>query len=384
MSHTPTTDPPRRGLGGGRTAFHVRGVPVRGDLSLLIVAFLVVTVYRQQLDVTLAASPDAVVLAASVVAAVLFFASILAHEIGHAFASLDRGIPVRSITLFFLGGVTESTREAETAKDEFIIVGIGPFTSLVLGGLFGLAAIALDPFPVLAAVCGALGWTNLLLAIFNVVPGYPLDGGRLLRSLLWAGSGRPHAATRWAARVGQAFALLLIVSGIAPLLGYDLTLGVAGYRFGGGLWEALIGLFLLRGATEAHSRARGRERLAARTVRDVMGSVPPTLRSDAAIADVVEQVQTRPSLLWPVAGPDGRMIGAVALSDVDAIAAEWWPVTPLGPLATRRGDVAVDVDESMEAVLDRLAGSGSTMLVVVDGGRPVGLVTPSLVADLVR
>jgi len=315
---------------------------------------------------------------------VLFFASILAHELGHAFASLDRGIPVRSITLFFLGGVTESTREAETAKDEFVIVGIGPFTSLVLAGVFGLAATGLSSVPVLAAIFGALGWTNLLLAIFNVVPGYPLDGGRLLRSLLWAGSGRPHAATRWAARVGQVFAVLLIVSGIAPLLGQDFTLNIAGYRFGGGLWEAFIGLFLLRGASDAHRRAATRERLSARTVRDVMGSVPPTLRADAAVADVIEQVQTRPSLLWPVQEPGGRLVGAITLADTDDVAAQWWPVTPVGTLAARRADVTVDVDASMDTVLDRLAGAALPMLVVVDEGRPVGLVTPSLVVDPAR
>lgn len=201
-----------------RTLFRLRGVPIRVDASWLIIAGLVVWIFFGRMQERLDASAT-VVLAAAAAGALLFFASLLAHELGHAFTSLDRDIPVLGITLFLLGGVTESTREARSAKDEFVIVGVGPFISLVLAAAFGLLTVVVEPHQPYALVTGYLGWANLLLGIFNLVPGYPLDGGRLLRSVLWGVTKQPHKATRWAARVGQAFAVLLGGYGVSVLLG---------------------------------------------------------------------------------------------------------------------------------------------------------------------
>ncbi|MPZ88418.1 MAG: hypothetical protein GEU81_10140 [Nitriliruptorales bacterium] len=381
MSDTQRQAPPKRPrsagfLGGARTLFHVRGIPVRADVSLLLMAGLVIFIVYGQLTRPaggpLLGQSTTVVIVAAAAYALLFFASILAHEFGHAFTSLDRDIPVLGITLFALGGVTESAREADRARDEFVIVGIGPFISLLLAAAAGLLYVLFEPYQVPAAVLGYIAWTNLLLAIFNLVPGYPLDGGRLLRSVLWAITRRPHRATRWAARVGQVFALSLILIGIAGFLRLD-VLPI------GGLWEALIGFFLLRGATDAHRRARVRERLAERTVRQLMGSVPPTLAANLAVGEAVEQVSSRPSLLWPVGSP---LVGAVTLAQLDRVPDGAWPTTTVADVAFPADQVTIDADASMDKALDRIADAPGNMLLVMNGTTPIGLLTPSLVTHV--
>ncbi len=380
----PQTDPRQQApqsagtFGSARTLFRVRDIPVRVDASLLLMGVLVVVAFAPRYGNLLGDLGMPVVVLSSVAFAVLFFASILVHELGHAFASLDRGIPVAGITLFALGGVTESTREAERAGDEFVIVGIGPFMSLVLAALFGLVYTLVEPFRPAAAVAGYLAWANLGLAIFNVLPGYPLDGGRLLRSILWSATGQPHRATRWAARVGQVFAIALIVWGAADFLGYPLTVQVGPVALGGSLWNAFIGLFLLRGATEAYRRAEVRERLAARTVRQLMGSVPPAIPADLPVGQAVGVVQTRPSLLWPVGPP---LSGAVTLEQLDRVPSTAWSTTPVGAVALPLDDITVEADERVDDVIERLAGAPGAMLLVIDRGSVVGLLTPSLVGD---
>lgn len=361
------------GMGSAWTVLTVRGVPVRIDTSWLLMAGLVVYVAYGRYVPLLGDLGQLAVLTAAVGFAVVFFASILLHEFGHAFASLDRGIPVASITLFALGGVTESTREVTRARDEFVIVGIGPFVSLVLAALSGLVFLAVEPFRVPAAVAGYAAWTNLLLAVFNLVPGYPLDGGRLLRSILWAVSGRPHRATRWAARVGQGFAIALGVFAIGPALGLRLPFAI-------GPLNVLIAWFLFRGATDAHRRATFRERLTARTARQLMGTAPPVLPADLPVGDAVARVRERPSLLWPVGDP---LVGGVTLARLDELPDIAWD-RPVAGVAYPLEQVAVDVDADVESLLERMGEAPGAMLLVVEDGRVAGLVTPSLVVGLGR
>ncbi|MGH8898643.1 MAG: site-2 protease family protein [Egibacteraceae bacterium] len=346
-------------------------MPVRVHSSwFLIAAFVLVYLYGR-LGTGLADHGFGVVLISSAAATLLFFGSILAHELGHALASLDRGIPVSGITLFLLGGVTESTKEATSAKDEFVVVGIGPFISFVLAALLGLVAIATDALRPVAVVAGVLGWVNLMLAVFNVLPGYPLDGGRMLRSILWGVTGRPHLATRWAARVGQAFALAL---GLYGLWGFV----DSGRGAFGGVWEVFLAWFLFQGATQAHRRARARERLARRTVRESMGSVPATLPPDLPLSEAAQRVRERPSLLWPVGAP---LVGVVVLEQIDAVPDHDWPSTQVGQVALPLEGRTVPADASMDATLEALSTAPEHMLVVTEDGRAVGLLTPSLVTE---
>lgn len=372
-STTPSKSAAASSLPGAWTLFRVRGVPVRVDSSWFLIAGLVLLIAYQHLARGLADQGMGVILASSAVATLLFFGSILAHELGHALASLDRGIPVSGITLFLLGGVTESTKEASSPRDEFIVVGIGPFISLVLAALFGLVATATDfsSLRPVAVVAGVLGWVNLVLAIFNVLPGYPLDGGRMLRSILWSVTGRPHLATRWAARVGQLFALALGLYGLWRFI------GPARGTFGG-VWEMLLAWFLFRGAAEAHRRAQARERLAGRTVRQSMGSVPATLPPDLPLSQAVQHIQERPSLLWPVGAP---LAGVIGLKQIDAVPGHDWPFTRVGQVALPLDGRTVPADTPMDATLEALSAAPEHMLIVTEDGRAVGLLTFSLVAD---
>jgi len=361
------------GVGGPWTVFRVRGVPVRVDGSWFLVAGLVVFLAYGRYTALLGDLGTGAVLLAAASYAVLFFASILLHELGHAFASLDRDIPVAGITLFALGGVTESTREATRARDEFVIVGIGPFVSLVLAGVLGLLFIPVEAYRVPAAMLGFAAWTNLGLAIFNTVPGYPLDGGRLLRSIIWGATGRPHLATRWAARVGQVFALGLIALVIAPFLGLRPPISL-------GLLNVFIAMFLFRGATDAHRRASTRERLTARTARQVMGAAPQPLPPQTTVGAAIAAVRERPSLLWPVGNP---LLGSLTLAHLEAVPDRLWEA-PVTEVLQSTEATTVDADADMETVFDRMMAAPGNMLLVLDDGRVAGLITPSLVVGLVR
>ncbi|MPZ71715.1 MAG: CBS domain-containing protein [Nitriliruptorales bacterium] len=364
------------------TLCRVQGIPVRIDWSWLLMAGYV----GFFLYTTFAGRPGPadplLTLALAVAGTALFTASILAHELGHALTSLDRNIPVLSITMFALGGVTESTREADRARDEFVIVGIGPFISLVLAAAFGLVAAGTIGLPYVAGLAGVLAVANLILAIFNIVPGYPLDGGRLLRSVLWGITGDPHKSTRWAARVGQAFAATLVLVGLVGFTGGDFRWAPGFLRvplewISGGLWTLLIGIFLFQGATSSYKRARLREQLNRTSVRDVMGSVPPPLPAQWNLARALDVVQERPSLLWPVGDP---VVGTLVLGQIDAVPSDLWDTTTVEDIALAADVTAVPVDTPLDKAVERMANAPHNMIVVTDAGRAVGLLTPSLVS----
>lgn len=361
---------------------HVRTVPVMVGPSLLVlIGLFTFWLGRDFAERPALGGSDVVAWSAALVTSVLFVACVLAHEVGHAVTSLDRGVPVQRITLFLLGGVTESVGEPENARDEFVIVGIGPLISLLLAALAGLAVVALPDFSVAELIAGHLAWLNGAMAVFNLAPGYPLDGGRLLRSVLWMATSLRHRATRLAARVGQGFALLLLLGAIMSVTGVPdvgprpvlIVLQLLGAM---GLWGGLIGIFLLRSSMEAHGFARLREELGRTPAGDRMSSVPPTVPADLALSCAVVRMRERPSVLWPVGRP---LVGGVTLRDLDEVPRDAWPRTTVEDIALH--DVFVQHDTPMDEALDRLQRARDRMLIVVRDDEPVGLLTPNLVAD---
>ena len=347
----------------------VFGVRVRVDTSWYVIAAIVAWIYLGSLSGLPDAPAGPLLWLGAALAVGAFFISLLAHELGHALANRAFGVPVLGITLFMLGGVTESAREARRPSEELIVVGAGPLASLTLAALSTALGFLRPPEP-FATLLWFLTWGNVLLAGFNLVPGYPLDGGRLLRALLWAATGRPHAATRWAARIGQAFAVLVAGYGVRLLLS-----GPGGFD---GVWEIMLGLFLFRGAAQAHAAAGRLERLGARTVSDVMGSVPPPLDPTATLAQALERVQEKPSLLWPVGDP---LVGALSLDQIDAVPDVDWHHTSVRAVALPLEGLVVDVSMSLTDALEFMRGAPGGMLLVTDGGALVGLLTPSLLGD---
>lgn len=388
-SKRPGSPPEPRAPGGPagavRTAFpraltllHVRGVPVRLHLSWVLLAGLVVWVFGTRFQQLLWAYPDPVTAGAAVVATVLFLASIVAHELGHALTSLHRGVPVSAITLFLLGGVTESTREPSRPRDELAIVGAGPFVSLVLASAFGLLhsfAPGQTPYGV---VTGYLAWTNLAVTVVNLLPALPLDGGRLLRGALWSLGVGQQPAARWAANTGLALAGALVAvgayglaSGPLPRLAGPL-LRVLLLLAENGVLSILVGVSLAHGAWGARRRARLREALTSRTARDAAeplpAVVPPELRGhldpvapDLAAPDPFdsrEEAETE--------AQSGSAGASEATGEPSEASADWTRVPPIARIAAD-----APLDEALEAVV----ASPARMVVVTEGERIVGILT---------
>jgi Zn-dependent protease len=229
-----------------RTVLRIGGVDVRVDASWFVIVALVVWTFWSRFDAG-RATLDA--LAMALVAAFLFFASVLAHEIAHALEARHRGIEVRSITLYLFGGTTEMASEVRRPGDEFAVTAVGPWTSIVLGCAFGLVAFAADRTAASAVgeVAALLAWVNLVLAFFNLLPGAPLDGGRMLDSIVWRVTGDHARARRVSTGAGRLLGIALVLMGI----GGALFVGDAVVE---GLWLALIGAFLVVAATAERQR----------------------------------------------------------------------------------------------------------------------------------
>ena len=251
----------------------------------------------------------------------LFFACLLIHELAHAFAARARGIEVEGITLFIFGGMARMRTEAVRPWDEFVIAGVGPLASLVLGGLFyGLAVLAdQQNWPLaLYGVAGHLGFLNLALAVFNDLPGFPLDGGRLLRSVVWRITGSLRQATRVASVTGKGLGWLIIGVGVYSVFVTNQLVT--------GLWFIFIGWFLANAATASYEQILLRHVLEGRTAADTMtqhpGTVDPDVTLDALVRDYFMR---RPYNSFPVTD-DGIVIGLITLSQVKQMDHSAWKI----------------------------------------------------------
>ncbi len=319
----------------------------------------------------------------AVAAAVLFFVSLLAHEMAHALMSRRFGIGVRRITLFLFGGVAEMEDEPREPRAEFLVAIVGPATSLVLGLVFSSIALfmagpgfadllaedsdaALASLSPLASLLLWLGPVNTILGIFNLVPGFPLDGGRVLRAAIWWFTGDLHKATRLASDAGRLFGWVIIILGVAQL--------VSGMLFQG-LWLVLIGWFLTNAASASYRMLILRDLLEGVSARDMMRTHFESVPAQMRVADFVENHLMQSSqLLWPVLEEE-QLIGLVTLDEVRKIPAGDREVTTVG--AVMRNDLAaLTLAPATEArlVLERLGASGLP-LAVVEGGRVLGLLS---------
>ncbi len=305
---------------------------------------------------------------AGIVAALALFASVLVHELSHSFVARARGQGVHSITLFIFGGVSNITGEMKGAADEFLISVVGPLTSFALAGLFWLlSGLPRDPTAPTTAVVDYLAFVNLLLGAFNLIPGFPLDGGRVFRSLVWAVTHDQRRATEIASYVGQAVGLGMVAWGLFRVLGQDVL---------GGLWTAFIGWFLNGAAESARHEEAMQRTLVGVPVEQIVDPEPPFVDEDLSIAQFVgEWVLRRGERAVLVGNPD-RVEGIVTLTDIKEIPPEAWATTPLAAVMTRAPLRTVPRNADLVVAL-RLLGDGQLNQVpVVDGvGRTVGLLT---------
>ena len=322
----------------------------------------------------------------AILAAILFFVSVLAHELAHSLVATARGIPVRNITLFLFGGVSNIQREPESAGGEFAMAILGPVTSLVIGAVLlwialidtGLRAILTNTVQVfgrlgpLLTLVVWLGSVNVTLGLFNLIPGFPLDGGRVLRSALWAVTGELKRATRLAAGVGQAIAWLMILGGIAMTFGMQVPF--FGTGLGGGLWLAFIGWFLNSASVQSYQHVVVHDILEGVPVSGMMRTAPPTCDPGCTVARLLhEHILGTDDQAFPVLD-GGRLIGLVTLEDVRGVRRDAWDTTTVRDIMTPANQlVTVTPEEDAAQALEKLTGLDVRQLPVVREGNLVGL-----------
>jgi Zn-dependent protease/CBS domain-containing protein len=313
---------------------------------------------------------------AAVSTALLFFASILLHELAHSLLARRHQVPVRSITLFFFGGVAAIDQSPPTARAEFEIAIAGPIASGLLA--FGFSALggAVAAGSADALMFAWLGRINLSVALFNLLPGLPLDGGRVLRAWLWARHGDATRATRLAARVGQLLAYGLIGVGAAGAL--------AGGNAIGGLWLAFIGWFLLTASASSARQAEIDASLEGLRARDLLTREIAWLEGSASVGTFARDLVMR-GKRWALVGTPGIATGIVTISDVKRIPARDWDATSVASIATPMERVATaPLEASVREILERMGSLQVNQIPVVEGARIVGAVTREAVLHAIQ
>jgi Zn-dependent protease/CBS domain-containing protein len=354
--------------------FRVAGIQISADWSWFIVLALVTwslsnTFPTEEAGVPGLSPPTYWLM--GLVGALLLFASIVLHELGHALTAQRLGVPIRGITLFIFGGVAEMSDEPPTAKAEFLVAIAGPVVSVVLGvGVLGLAAaggVAGWPAPVVA-VATIVGTINLVLVVFNMIPAFPLDGGRVLRSALWQWKGNLRWATKVSSRIGSFLGLALIGLGVAMAIGTGELVS--------GMWFALIGLFVRSAARMSYQQLLLRRALEGEPVSRFMHGEPIVVPRAISVADLVrDYVYRHHYKTFPVVEGE-RLVGCVSTRDVRELPREEWERQTVGALAEKcspENTVPPELD-AMKA-LSLMNRTGRSRLLVADGDRLLGIIS---------
>ena len=352
-------------MSGTLTLFRVRGIPVRVHMSWLVVFGLIAwSLASGYFPHELPNLPLLTYWANGLLAAALLFVSVFLHELSHSVVAVHYGIPVSGITLHIFGGVSQLTREPDRPGAEWNMAIVGPLTSLAIAGLLALLHRFADLSAPAAAVTRYLMLMNAMVGAFNLLPGFPLDGGRLLRALIWKATGDLRRATRAAARTGAAVALFLMMIGIIQT--------IAG-NFVSGVWLLFIGLFLRQAAEGSSREQQVRQALSTLAVRDVMPRTVVQVPADLSVASLVEDVfWTHHVSSFPVI-ESGRVVGLVTVDQLKRVPRSRWA-------DMRVRDLMRPLDETLQAApgeslweaFKKLVGNGVGRLAVLDGGRLVG------------
>jgi Zn-dependent protease len=367
-----------RMLAGGRSIQIARvfGIRIGASPSWFVVLFVLIYLASDYFHRVLRGSITEGYLVA-VAAVMLFFASIVLHELGHALVARRQGIATNGIDLWFFGGIAKMSRDTDSPGAEFKIAAAGPAVTLVIGAIcVGLGALVADgdalDVTVLSetarvspavALLGFLALWNAALLVFNLVPAFPLDGGRLLRAAVWGLTGDRHRATRLAGRIGEGFAYLLV--------GLGIFIAASGARFHG-IYLAIVGWFLAQGARAAVASTAFTERIDGITVADIMDAEPVTMPSTATTLRAQDEFFLRYRWEWfPVVDEGGRFLGVVSEQRIDAEIAAGRPALQVGELveAADAERWRVPSDRPLESLLgdEQLRVNGALMAVDADG-----------------
>jgi Zn-dependent protease/CBS domain-containing protein len=326
-------------------------------------------------------------IALGVAASVLFFISILLHELAHSLVAKARGLPVRRITLFFFGGVSNIEREPPSPSTEFLMAIVGPLTSLLLG--FGFIWLGRQNIPEMDTALSSpmqllrnldplstmllwLGPINLLLGLFNLIPGFPLDGGRVLRSILWAITKDFRRATRWATTIGQGVGWLMILAGVAMIFGASVPVFGSGTL--NGMWLAFIGWFLVQAASQSYQQVVVEDMLEGvpitRLMREPAPAVPPDLPISALVYDHIMQGDER---AFPVV-EDDRLLGVVYIENLRTLERSAWDTTLVKQVMVPQNELEMVTprEDAMDA-FQKLTQREMRQIPVVQNGKLIGM-----------
>ena len=355
------------------------GIPFYVNPSWFLVLGLVTLSYGTGLAAQFPMLPAGASWGLGFVTALLLFGSVLAHELGHSFVALKQGIGVKSITLFLFGGLASLEKESETPGDAFWVAIAGPLVSLLIAGSVTLIAALTGVSGPLAAILGVLASVNMALALFNLIPGLPLDGGNILKALVWKITGNPYKGMKFAGRVGQVFGWLAIASGILPL-----ALFGAGINF----WNVLIGWFLLQNAGQAAQYGTVQDKLAGLTAADAVVADSPVVAQSLTLREFADQriLDTKNWRKFLVTDDSGQLIGAIAVDDLKTISSTLWSETLVQALVTAiEPSLTVEGDRPLSEVVQLLEERKLTALSVVQpNGMLVGLLEKTAIIDLLK
>ncbi len=304
----------------------------------------------------------------SAVATILLFVSVLAHELGHSFVARAKGIPVQDITLFLFGGATNISQETDDPGDELQIAMAGPSVSVMAAIIaFAIGYLTAPVSEVASAIFLYLAGANIILVIFNLVPGYPLDGGRMLRSILWGMTGNVQMATRVAATLGVGIGYLCIIGGIIYAF-WDVM---------GGIWLVAIGWFLQNAAEHSfHSRPSVSSSPSGVQVQSLMDPAPVTVRPDVMVDDLVHHYILEQNVRGVPVVDGGNLVGIITLTDIKDVPQEDWGRLRVLDRMTSFGHVlTVAPDADLDAALEKMSAHDIHQLPVVEGNVVVGLLT---------
>ncbi len=350
----------------------VRGIPVGLHWSVIVIVALIAEILGASvLPGLIPHRPASAYWIMAITGALLFAASLLAHELAHALVARRKAVQVRSITLWMLGGVTELGGEAKTPGAELQIALAGPATSVVAATAFGAAALATARLSGMEVVNAALSWLaimNVLLAVFNMLPGAPLDGGRVLKALMWRRYGDRARADRLAARTGRYLGIAIAVAGAAEFVGW---------RNLGGLWLVLIGWFLVSAAGAEERAARVKDVMAGVRVSDIMTPDPEIAPAWSMAGDFVERVARHShQSVFPVVAFDGALVGAVCIDQLARLHPAARSELRLDRVATAvPPPYRVAPDDAAAPLYTRPPLVGELAAVVLADGRVIGTVS---------
>jgi len=352
-------------VGGTVRVLTIRGIPINIHVSWLVIYGLITwTLAVGYFPHALPNLPATTYWANGLLAALLLFVSVLLHELSHSFVAIAHGLSVRGITLHVFGGVSHLEDEPPTPRAEFLIAVVGPITSFAIAAvLWAINASGLVPPGSAQAVVSYLVLVNLAVGIFNLVPGFPLDGGRILRAALWKWKGTLDQATYVASRVGVAFAFALMALGVLQIFGGAVL---------GGVWFIIIGMFLRGAADASYSQMALREALAHLPVRDIMTREVVTVPVQATVAQLAEAFWSHHVTSFPVV--DGGVVrGIASVQQVHGVPAEQRTERRVSEIMRPvSDDLIVGPNDSVFDALGKASRNQVGRLAVLEGSRLVG------------